>query len=90
MKGARTPRRRTWADMDHDDALLLEKMVRRSRVEHGGPIAEFLAKKQAEQGRSALRRHTDLAVENLLLRHQLSVALRSRSRPRFRRRDKLL
>ncbi len=203
MKGARTPPRRTWAEMDHDDALLLEEIVRRSRVEQRGPIAEFLAKKQAEQGRqtssnyrtalvrfrdflgedatvgdvseaagfrylehlraqgladnsvatylkavkaftrwmhkkgwterdrfedgehplwggrspydlargcrlrhhpdmlelftlllgvlrSALRRHTDLAVENLLLRHQLAVALRSRSRPRFRRRDKLL
>ena len=37
--------------MDHDDALLLEQVVRRSRVDDRGPIAEFLAKKDAEQGR---------------------------------------
>jgi site-specific recombinase XerD len=51
MKAAKTARRRTWAEMDHDDALLLEEIVRRSRVEERGPIAEFLAKKQAEQER---------------------------------------
>ncbi len=33
MKGARTPRRRTWADMDHDDALLWEQVVRPKGVD---------------------------------------------------------
>ena len=36
--------------MDHDE-LLLEEIARRSRVEQRGPIAELLAKKQAEQER---------------------------------------
>jgi integrase/recombinase XerC len=57
--------------MDHDDALLLEEVVRRSRVEQRGPIAEFLAKKQAEQGhqtssnyRTALLRFRDFLGED--------------------------
>ena len=71
MRGAQTARRRTWAEMDHDDALLLEEIVRRSRVEERGPIAEFLAKKQAEQGpqtssnyRTALVRFRDFLGED--------------------------
>ena len=71
MKAAKIGRRRTWADMDHDDALLLEEIVRRSRVEQRGPIAEFLAKKQAEQGpqtssnyRTALLRFRDFLGED--------------------------
>ena len=34
-----------------------------------------------------LERH-DLVIENLLLRHQLQVALRSRPRPHFKTRDR--
>ena len=37
-----------------------------------------------------LRDRQDLVLENLLLRHQLAVALRSRPRPKLRARDKLL
>ena len=37
--------------MDHDDALLWEQVVRRKGVDERGPIAEFLAKKDAEQAR---------------------------------------
>jgi len=48
MKGSR---RRTWADMNHDDALLREQIVRVSRVDERGPIPEFLAKKDAEQAK---------------------------------------
>jgi transposase InsO family protein len=36
-----------------------------------------------------LRRQSDLALENLLLRQQLAVALRGRRPPRLRRRDRL-
>lgn len=36
------------------------------------------------------RNRQDLVVENVLLRHQLAVALRSRPRPNLRSRDKLL
>jgi transposase InsO family protein len=39
---------------------------------------------------ACLRTQWDLVVENLLLRHQLAVALRRRPRPPIRRRDKLL
>ncbi len=35
--------------MDHDDSLLLEQIVRQTRIDERGPIAEFLAKKNAEQ-----------------------------------------
>ena len=35
------------------------------------------------------RSRRDLALENLLLRHQLAVALRTRPRPALRRRDRL-
>ena len=38
-----------WADMDHDHELLVEEIVRRSSTQRRGPIAEFLAKKEAEQ-----------------------------------------
>ncbi len=38
-----------WADMDHDDELLLERIVRRSSAAERGPIPEFLNKKKAEQ-----------------------------------------
>jgi site-specific recombinase XerD len=48
MKAAR---RRSGAEMDHDGELLLERIVRPNRVEERGPIAEFLAKKDAEQAR---------------------------------------
>ncbi|MGH2364968.1 MAG: tyrosine-type recombinase/integrase [Chloroflexota bacterium] len=41
--------RLTWAEMDHNDELLLERIVRRSSGQERGPIPEFLAKKQAEQ-----------------------------------------
>jgi integrase/recombinase XerD len=37
--------------MDHDDAPLLERIVRPTRIDERGPIAEFLAKKDAEQAR---------------------------------------
>jgi len=40
--------------------------------------------------RASLRSRRDLVVENLLLRHQLAVALRSRPRPRMRLHDKLI
>jgi len=36
------------------------------------------------------RKRRDLLVENLLLRHQLQVALRSRPRPRLKTRDRFL
>jgi hypothetical protein len=39
---------------------------------------------------ACLRTRRDLVVENLLLRHQLTVALRRRPRPPIRRRDKVL
>jgi hypothetical protein len=39
---------------------------------------------------AALRSHRELVLENLLLRHQLAVAVRPRRRPRLRTRDKLL
>jgi hypothetical protein len=52
--------------MDHVDELLLERVVRPSRVEERGPIPEFLAKKRAEQAgqtpgayRTALLRFLD-------------------------------
>src|SRR5579862_918484 len=41
--------RRSWADMDHNDELLLERIVRRDSAQERGPIPEFLTKKQAEQ-----------------------------------------
>ena len=41
--------RLSWAEMDHNDELLLERIVRRSSGQERGPIPEFLAKKQAEQ-----------------------------------------
>ena len=37
-----------------------------------------------------LRRHGDLVLENLLLRHQLAVLARSKPRPRLNRTDRLL
>lgn len=37
--------------MDHDGELLFEQVVRPNRVDHRGPIAEFLAKKRAEQAK---------------------------------------
>ena len=40
--------------------------------------------------RSFLRRDTDLLLENLALRHQLQVVLRSNPRPRLRNRDRIL
>jgi hypothetical protein len=40
--------------------------------------------------RASLRSRGDLAVENVLLRHQLAVAVRARPRPTIRGRDKLL
>jgi hypothetical protein len=39
--------------------------------------------------RALLRSRRDLALENLLLRQQLAVALRSQRRPRLRQRDRL-
>jgi hypothetical protein len=39
--------------------------------------------------RALLRRHRNLALENLLLRQQLAVALRGHPPPRLRRRDRL-
>src|SRR4051812_20123700 len=47
----KAPRRRSWAEMDHDHELLFEQIVRPKRVVQQGPIAEFLAKKDAEQAR---------------------------------------
>ena len=41
-------------------------------------------------GRAGLRSHADLVVENLLLRHQLAVLMRSGRRPKLRTRDKLV
>jgi hypothetical protein len=35
--------------MDHDCELLFEQIVRPKRIDERGPIAEFLAKKNAEQ-----------------------------------------
>ena len=35
--------------MDHDHELLVEEIVRRSSTQRRGPVAEFLAKKEAEQ-----------------------------------------
>src|SRR5215207_2744441 len=40
--------------------------------------------------RACLRARSDLVLENLLLRHQLAVALRSAPGPKLRRRDGLL
>ncbi len=40
--------------------------------------------------RAFLRRDTDLLLENLALRHQLQVVLRSNPRPRLRNRDRIL
>ncbi len=40
--------------------------------------------------RSFVRRDTELLLENLVLRHQLQVVLRSNSRPRLRTRDRIL
>jgi hypothetical protein len=37
--------------MDHDGELHFEQVVRPNRVDHRGPIAEFLAKKDAEQAK---------------------------------------
>ena len=37
--------------MDHDSELLFEQIVRPNRVDQRGPIAEFLAKKDAEQAK---------------------------------------
>jgi len=37
--------------MDHDGELLFEQVVRPDRVDHRGPIAELLAKKEAEQAK---------------------------------------
>src|SRR5436190_827181 len=39
---------------------------------------------------AALRGHRDLVLENLILRHQLAVAARSKRRPHLRTWDKLL
>jgi transposase InsO family protein len=39
---------------------------------------------------AALRNRRDLVLENLLLRHQLAVAMRPKPRPRLKARDKLL
>ncbi len=51
----KAPRRRSWAEMDHDHELLFEQIVRPKRVDQRGPIAEFLAKKDAEQERQTAR-----------------------------------
>jgi len=40
--------------------------------------------------RACLCARSDLVLENLLLRHQLAVALRSAPRPKLRRRDRFL
>jgi len=40
--------------------------------------------------RSFVRRDTELLVENLALRHQLQVVVRSNPRPRLRNRDRIL
>src|SRR5262245_4260361 len=40
--------------------------------------------------RACLCARSDLVLENLLLRHQLAVSLRSAPRPKLRRRDRLL
>jgi hypothetical protein len=40
--------------------------------------------------RACLCARNDLVLENLLLRQQLAVALRSAPRPKLRRRDRLL
>ncbi|MDE3075171.1 MAG: tyrosine-type recombinase/integrase [Chloroflexota bacterium] len=42
-------RRKTFADLDHDQELLLETVAGRSYSRQLGPFAEFLAKKEAEQ-----------------------------------------
>src|SRR5712692_129224 len=44
-----TRRRKAFADMDHDQELLLETVAGRSFSRQLGPIPEFLAKKEAEQ-----------------------------------------
>ena len=49
--------------MDHDHELLYEEVVRRSSTQYRGPIAEFLAKKMAEQ-----KRKTFLGYRTELLR----------------------
>lgn len=56
--------------MDHDGELLWEQVVRRARVDEREPMAEFLAKKQAEQAyktslsyRTALLRFRDFLGE---------------------------
>jgi hypothetical protein len=66
-------RRRSWADMDHDDELLCEVSVRRDRTDERGPIPELLAKKQAEQAhktwigyRLALSRFHDFLGEDAI------------------------
>jgi hypothetical protein len=43
------PRRQRWEDMDHDHEPLLTETVRPHQTDRSGPVAEFLAKKQAEQ-----------------------------------------
>ena len=56
---------------------------------HARPMIGFFALLPATL-RACLRARSDLVLENLLLRHQLAVALRSAPRPKLRRRDKLL
>ena len=45
--------------MDHDHELLREEIVYASRTEQRGPIAEFLAKKRAEQARGTVMAYED-------------------------------
>ena len=56
---------------------------------HTGGMIEFFTLLLG-LGRAGLRSHAELVVENLLLRHQLAVLMRSSRRPKLRTRDKLL
>jgi hypothetical protein len=48
--------------LDHDHELLFEQVVRPNRTDYRGPIAEFLAKKDAEQAH-----HTAIGYRTALL-----------------------
>ena len=64
--------------MDHDHELLFEQIVRPKRVDQRGPIAEFLAKKDAEQERQTARGSSPSGVRSLPYpSHRLTLTERS-------------
>jgi hypothetical protein len=79
------------------DALLANTRLKEGKSHAGrlGKVAAYasvmpeLLSLMIQAARAAVSRRNELILENLLLRHQLQVALRSKRRLSLRRRDRL-